>query len=490
MRIFKLLQALCLTLFCCIQTIVAQINIDSSRTLTELVVTPQRSAKPRFDTPEAIDVLCLKTIHSQQLRTSPEALSVLPGLFVQKTNHGGGSPFLRGLTGNQTLLLIDGIRLSNATFRYGPNQYFNTIDLFSIEKIEALRGSGSVQYGSDALGGTIQAFSRDVSFAEKPDFGGAIILRGATQGMEQSARIDLTHSTRRTAFGGGLSWRNFGDLIGGESIGRQAPSGYRELDFDLKGKFLLAAKTTLTLVHQNVHQNQVPVFHKVQLENFAINQFKPQRRMLSYARLEQQLNQGIWKSLNFTASIHQTEEGRESQKNGSTQFRFEQDKVQSLGAIAQVSNIFSSRWSANSGVEVYRDLVKSIRTDTDVNTGVSLPKRGLYPNNATMTSIAAFTLHELDLNQWLFTMGARWNTFIVNVTDVSIGSAKLTPSALVGNAAVLRKLGKYNFFASVNSGFRAPNVDDLGTLGIVDFRFETPNYNLRSGAISQFSIRL
>ena len=192
---------------------------------------------------------------------------------------------------------------------------------------------------------------------------------------------------------------------------------------------MLAAKTTLTLVHQNVHQNQVPVFHKVQLENFAINQFKPQRRMLSYARLEQQLNQGIWKSLNFTASIHQTEEGRESQKNGSTQFRFEQDKVQSLGAIAQVSNIFSSRWSANSGVEVYRDLVKSIRTDTDVNTGVSLPKRGLYPNNATMTSIAAFTLHELDLTQWLFTMGARWTTFIVNVTDVSIGSWKLQPSA-------------------------------------------------------------
>jgi len=54
------------------------------------------------------------------------------------------------------------------------------------------------------------------------------------------------------------------------------------------------------------------------------------------------------------------------------------------------------------------------------------------------------------------------------------------PSALVGNAAVLRKLGRHsNLFASVNSGFRTPNIDDLGTLGIVDFRFETPNYDLK-----------
>ncbi|MDO8368423.1 MAG: TonB-dependent receptor [Saprospiraceae bacterium] len=480
MRVSTLRLTLALIHLVYIQTVDAQILVDTSQTLGELVVTAQRSAKSRFNTPEAIAVLQVKTIRSEQQRTSPEALSALSGLFVQKTNHGGGSPFLRGLTGNQTLLLMDGIRLSNATFRYGPNQYFNTIDLFSIEKIETLRGSGSVQYGSDALGGTVQAFSPDMEFSEKRTLGGAAFLRGATQGMEQTARVELQHSTRRTAFRAGLSWRNFGDLVGGDTTGRQAPGGYRELDFDLKGKLALSPKSMLTLVHQNVRQNEVHVYHKIQLENFAINRFEPQRRTLSYARLEQDLNRGIWKSLSVTTSIHQTEEGRESRKNGSTVLRYEHDQVRSLGAIAQISNVFCSRWSANSGVEIYHDLVNSTRTDHDQNTNISTSKRGLYPDGSRMTSIALFSLHAWDLSKWHITAGLRWNTFVMEVKDEAIGTAKLTPSALVGNAAILRKLSRhFNLFASINSGFRAPNIDDLGTLGIVDFRFETPNYDLR-----------
>jgi len=106
-----------------------------SRTLAEVVVTANRHESLQIKTPEAIRLINDKSIQHFQLRTAPEALLLTPGVFIQKTNHGGGSPFIRGLTGNQTLLLIDVIRLSNATFRYGPNQYFNTIDvLFLIPK--------------------------------------------------------------------------------------------------------------------------------------------------------------------------------------------------------------------------------------------------------------------------------------------------------------------------------------------------------------------
>ena len=55
--------------------------------------------------------------------------------------------------------LIDGIRLNNSTFRYGPNQYINTIDAYSIDRIEILRGFGSTLYGSDAVGGVLNFLS-------------------------------------------------------------------------------------------------------------------------------------------------------------------------------------------------------------------------------------------------------------------------------------------------------------------------------------------
>jgi outer membrane cobalamin receptor len=173
-------------------------GLDSmpSQTLAEVVVTANRYGSLRIKTPEAIRVIDSKTIQKFQLHTAPEALLLTPGVFVQKTNHGGGSPFLRGLTGNQTLLLVDGIRLSNAVVRYGPNQYFNTIDVFSIEKLEVLRGNGSVQYGSDALGGTIQTFSHELSITEKSSWGSTLLTRIATQGMEQSLLNLFNHDYR------------------------------------------------------------------------------------------------------------------------------------------------------------------------------------------------------------------------------------------------------------------------------------------------------
>jgi outer membrane cobalamin receptor len=96
-------------------------------------------------------------IERRQPRSAPDALRYESGVFVQQSAHGQGSAFIRGLTGQQTLLLFDGIRVNNSTYRQGPNQYFFTIDSRTIDSIEILRGGGSTRYGSDALGGVIAA---------------------------------------------------------------------------------------------------------------------------------------------------------------------------------------------------------------------------------------------------------------------------------------------------------------------------------------------
>jgi len=460
-----------------------------TQTLDEVVITANRFETFQHKTPEAIVVVHNNAIDRFQLRTAPEALLLSPGVFVQKTNHGGGSPFVRGLTGNQTLLLVDGIRLNNATVRSGPNQYFNTIDVFSIGKMEVLRGSGSVQYGSDAIGGTIQALSPELLLAQKPLWGADLRTRIVTQGMEQTANTAIKYSDKRVAFRANATWRNFGDLIGGDTTGQQSPTGYREMDFDIKGRILLTEQSHFTTVYQRVHQRDVPVYHKVTLEDYAINKMDPQKRELAYARLHQDLNNSIFKSAVITASFQQHEEGRILQKNGSSLERTENDKVRTFGFSAEALSSIGKIWSANSGVEIYSDKVQSSRTDKDLTTNTEIAKRGLYPDGATMTSMAAFSMHTLSLDQWEITAGARFNTFINKVTDSALGTTKLTSSALVGNLALQRKLNaSSHVFASINTGFRAPNINDLGSLGIVDFRYETPNFDLKPEHSLQYQV--
>jgi hemoglobin/transferrin/lactoferrin receptor protein len=457
----------------------AQITADST-SLHELVVTANRDTTERFGTPAAIQALDKKHTARFQPRSTPELFQNVVGVFVQKTNHGGGSPFLRGLTGNQTLLLFDGIRLNNATYRYGPNQYLNTVDVFGLERAEVLRGSGSVQYGSDALGGTIQLFSQHADFHEKNTWHGRVVGRLWSQNMEQTTRGELGFSGKRTAFRGGFTYRHFGDLVGGDTTGLQSPTGYDERAFDLKSGFRIASQTTLTLAHNEVQQQQVPVFHKVRLEDFKINEFEPQLRRLSYARVEGQTTRPLLEHWYIIASRQQTREGRISQKNGSNIRRDERDDVQTYGLSSNVHSRFSAHWTANSGVEMYRDQVGSTRQDVNTTDGSSVQKRGLYPNNAGMLSWAVFSIHTYDLRDWKLEAGSRFNGFRIEVQDEAVGAVTLRPSAFVWNVALQRCLStSANLFASYHSGFRAPNIDDLGTLGIVDFRYEVPNYALR-----------
>lgn len=458
-----------------------------SKTLSEVVITANRFGSVGINTPEAIKVADNQTIIENQLRTAPEALSITPGVFVQKTNHGGGSPFVRGVTGNQTLILIDGIRLSNSTTRYGPNQYFNTIDVFSIDKMEVLRGSGSVQYGSDAIGGTIQAFSHQLRTNDESLWGSSLLTRFGTHGMEQSIRGGVKYSNNRIALRSGITWRNFGDIIGGDTTGKQSPTGYKEFDYDLKGKIRLTEKTSATVLYQDVSQRNVPVYHKVVLEDYAINKMDPQKRKLAYVRIDHDMEDGLFKSISATTSYQNSGEGREKQKNGSSTVLLENDKVLTYGFSVESILETPEIWSGVIGFEIYNDLVSSMRTD--ITDGIETKKRGLYPDGSKMTSIAGFTVNSFDFGNWIVTAGARFNTFVIKVNDEVLGLTKLTPSALVGNLALLRKLnGTSNLFASLNTGFRAPNIDDLGTLGIVDYRYETPNFDLKPESSVQYQI--
>lgn len=450
------------------------------QSLNEVVITAQRSKQQNIYVPYSVNAVSRQTLDEFNPRTTPEALVGVNGIFIQKTNHGGGSPFIRGLTGNQTLILVDGIRLNNSTFRYGPNQYLNTIDVFTIKRIEVAKGTGSVQYGTDAIGGVLHIIIREPHFTdEKQTVKGRLIGKYMTGDMEKTIRGEVQYSSKKFAFLTGISKRDFGDIIGGDTTGKQSPSGYDEWSFDAKAKFLLKENMQLILANQLLQQQHVPVYHKVRLENFSLNEMDPQQRLFSYAKLILQNRSTLFKETEFTISFQQGTEGRNSRKNGSTTLRKERDKTSTIGITADVASAFNKIWTANSGIEVYTDRVGSIREDMNIQTGASSSKRGLYPDDSKYGNYSFYSLHHFRYGKWIADAGLRFNTFNIQINDTTLGNVKITPSALVGNAAVMYAVGRQQtLYAAFSSGYRAPNVDDMGTLGIVDFRYEVPTADL------------
>lgn len=109
--------------------------------LQRITVTATRGPLNNLDSPAIVHSRDAVELRMQrQVRTTPESLRDLPGVMVQKTGHGQGSPYIRGFTGFRTLFLIDGIRLNNSTFRDGPNQYWNTVDPLSVGSLELVKG--------------------------------------------------------------------------------------------------------------------------------------------------------------------------------------------------------------------------------------------------------------------------------------------------------------------------------------------------------------
>ncbi len=106
------------------------------------------------------DVINREDLDERMSSTMQRALQNEVGVLLQQTGNGQLSPFMRGLTGQQILILIDGIRVNNSVLRAGPNQYAATIDPGMIERIEVVRGAESALWGSDAIGGVINIVTR------------------------------------------------------------------------------------------------------------------------------------------------------------------------------------------------------------------------------------------------------------------------------------------------------------------------------------------
>lgn len=467
---------LCLYLFVSTGSVA---QVDSSKQLPAIIITATKTKSSITKTPFSVSVLDSSKLKQSLLRTVPESLIGLSCVFVQKTNHGGGSPIVRGLTGNQNLLLIDGFRLNNAIFRYGPNQYLTLVDPFLVERIEVVKGTGSVQFGSDAMGGVINVITRQPRLSVKPVFSSTLLLRGTSQGMERTLRPEIQFSNKKIATLVSGVFSDFGDLKGGDTSGFQRPSGYRQQSLDVRTTIGPGKNWRVQMGMSIVNQNDVPLYHKYQLEKVALSKSELLQRKMVFLKTQKSYANGIIRSITLDISQQQLIDHRLSKSLSSSPLVKEFDTVNSSSITTDIPTVFTTFWSANTGVELNLDYVKSTRFQYNTPTDI-VSRRGLYPNGARYHSFAAYSLHHFTLKQLQIETGVRFHQNKITIQDASIGAIMIKPSAwvyMLGTSYAISE--QLTLFGNINSAFRAPNIDDMGTLGIIDFRYEQPAYDLK-----------
>jgi hemoglobin/transferrin/lactoferrin receptor protein len=453
--------------------------------LTPLVVTARRTPDKPEEVPYSAALLSLDTLQQNQTRTLPEALENTPGVFVQKTAHGHGSPFIRGLTGRQNLLLVDGVRANNSTWRSGPIQYWNTVDSQSIDHIELIRSQGSVLYGSDAAGGTLNAFTKEPSFRSR-DAGQ--IYQGGSAYYEYRTNGEGSHIGRleaETGVGGkfgimlGATIKEFGD-IEDSAVGTMKGTGYPEQDFDLKAQWAVNTDSTITFAHYYVNQDDVSRWHRT-LDNpgwthgshvtapgeFIANDYD-QERSLTYLRYEGSDPRTDAAIRRWRATLsYQTSRDSEFQNRDATDWRYSDIDLNTFGLDVQLESPVGPG-SLVYGVDFYHDDVNSSGRKTDAAGSFydeTLPVAddseydltGAYAEYAwnpltplEITAGTRFTHARAELGRYYDSTGAVQNSTSENW------------NSLVGSLRASWMLNPdWSLFGGISQAFRAPNLDDL-----------------------------
>ncbi|MDQ3517700.1 MAG: TonB-dependent receptor plug domain-containing protein, partial [Gemmatimonadota bacterium] len=176
----------------------------------------------------AVSITGADKLTSSPVRILPDVLRESPGVQVQQTNAGHGAVILRGMTGNQVLVLVDGIRLNTATVRDGPNQTLSLIDPEQIQRIEIIRGPGSALYGSDAMGGVINVVTKRPT--GQPSASASLMYASSDDGVRAHAEGSVGRQRVRAKAGATVTRAS--DLDAGGQIGVQRGTHYRSFAAD------------------------------------------------------------------------------------------------------------------------------------------------------------------------------------------------------------------------------------------------------------------
>lgn len=165
---------------------------EDATTLDDIVVTADRKARSVDTTLAPVSIITRQDIEQYQATSLPDVLRRLPGITLSNSGGAGKttSVFMRGTNSSHVLVLVDGVKVGSATT---GSIAFEDLPLDQVERIEVVRGPRSSLYGSEAIGGVIQIFTRKGGNGFQPEVSVSVGSHNT-----QKANVNLAGGTEAT----------------------------------------------------------------------------------------------------------------------------------------------------------------------------------------------------------------------------------------------------------------------------------------------------
>ncbi|MGB0881572.1 MAG: TonB-dependent receptor plug domain-containing protein [Vicingaceae bacterium] len=500
--------------------IIQKINIGNTISLTEqAIIIPtyeiiaEQEKNKALEVTSKIDRIDAKTVQFNNPQTAAEMLELSGSVYLQKSQMGGGSPIIRGFEANRVLLVVDGVRMNNAIYRSGHLQNAITIDNSIIDKTSIIYGSNSVIYGSDAIGGVVHYETKSPIFKNELDSvknnKANTYLRYATANQEKTGHFDFNLGSKKIAAITSVTYSDFSDLtmgrvansdypnfgvvknfverVGNEDVvtrkkdfAQQVGTGYSQLDLLEKISFKVSDDFILTLNTQYSTSSDVPRYDQLtDLNSSKADDFKwaewnygPQNRLLGSLSAKIKTDNKWFSKMEILTHYQKIDEDRVSRRFGSDFRTTREEDVSVFGANIDFVKINTekSRWYY--GVEFIHNTVESSAFSEDIVTANKSIASTRYPDNGSqLSSAGAYITYKNKFSKnATYSFGGRYsyNSLSAAFADTTFiklpfNEIKTTNGALTGNAGlVYHPNKKWNIQMAISSGYRSPNVDDVG----------------------------
>jgi len=477
-----------------------------STSLNEVVISASKFAQSKKEVPQNIISIDSKDIQLSNPQTSADLLSNSGRVFVQKSQLGGGSPMIRGFSTNRLLITVDGVRLNNAIFRSGNVQNVLSVNPFNVEKTEVILGSGSVIYGSDAIGGVMNFYTTTpkLSITTKPLLTSRSTIRYASASNEKTAHLDFNLGFQKWGFHSSVSVSDFGDL----KMGKQGPDDYLSLYYSesLNGQDMMTPNTT-PRVQKFTNFSQMHLAQKVIYKasddlkfdlglhysttsdyprydrlatlsddgslRYAEWNYGPQDWLLANVQMTKLSSRStFYDKIKISAAYQNFKESRINRKFNSDTRKIRNENVDALSFNLDFNKQLSDRSNISYGTEYIYNKVGSKGCSESLSTNAVEVIASRYPDGSKWQTMAAYLSYKYKLNTKLTVQsGIRYNYVIIDADisknnafyDFPFNTANLETSAVTGTLG-FSWVPNNTFIWRLNTttAFRAPNIDDIG----------------------------